>query len=428
MLKTWRQAFLFAASVSIAACGGDSLTSPTATSNPTDSGGGVVVSTQPTPTPSASPAPVGSAPYAEFDKVLKDGSGQICNPTNHPVETKIEYFDATVFTSQTLLKTIPFTVEAGKCVAVRPAAELLDLACGLKLTLQLDASTKSAHIGHVFVDITTPACGCEDYTRPGPTKFAGSLVFTPSPATVEVNVEGASPEGSTFFPTLPAVVARPAFGSPATTFSTTQTYTGTYGPRELECRYTDSRTLEVSIPAQECVEKATKTSSVSYGEWSEIKKDGNACYQERTVTTTVVTDYVCKEDEISVETSTERRSVECPCDDKCKDTKASYKSGANGGLFNLDNSGDATELEWVDTYVSVGPWKKIGYEGSKNDDCTYADMDAKVAIVKAGSSHSIAYEYRTYLNVKKYDLLCSYDPPGSSRAKDISHVTYFDCK
>lgn len=134
-------------------------------------------------------------------------------------------------------------------------------------------------------------------------------------------------------------------------------------------------------------------------------------------------DYLCQEDG-----STTRdlcRNVACP--QTCDNTPASYKGNANGGLFNLQNSGDAAELAWVNSNVLVGPWEKFADEGEKDDDCTSADVSAKVVIVKAGSSSSIEYSYKTYLNVTAGQQLCSYDPPGSDKPKDISHVTYFRC-
>lgn len=134
-------------------------------------------------------------------------------------------------------------------------------------------------------------------------------------------------------------------------------------------------------------------------------------------------DYVCSED--SFRTRDLCKNVACPT--TCDNTPASYKGNANGGLFNLDNSGDAAELAWVNTNVLVGPWEKFDDEGEKDDDCTTADVSAKVVIVKAGSASSIEYSYRTYLNVTAGQQLCSYDPPGSDKAKDISHVTYFRC-
>lgn len=140
----------------------------------------------------------------------------------------------------------------------------------------------------------------------------------------------------------------------------------------------------------------------------------------------IAVDWLCKADTEKIRDLC--RNVACPTPSPtCENTSASYKSGANGGLFNLANSGDAAELAWVNTYVGLGPWEKFDDEGEKDDDCTSADVSAKVVIVKAGSSQSIAYSYRTYLNVTAGQQLCSYDPPGNDKAKDISHVTYFRC-
>lgn len=137
----------------------------------------------------------------------------------------------------------------------------------------------------------------------------------------------------------------------------------------------------------------------------------------------IILDYQCQAD--SFRTRDLCKNVACPA--TCDNTPASYKGNANGGLFNLQNSGDAAELAWVNSNVLVGPWEKFASEGEKDDDCTGADVAAKVVIVKAGSSSSIEYSYKTYLNVTVGQQLCSYDPPGSDKAKDISHVTYFRC-
>lgn len=47
---------------------------------------------------------------------------------------------------------------------------------------------------------------------------------------------------------------------------------------------------------------------------------------------------------------------------------------------------------------------------------------AKVALVKAGTT------YRYHLNVSDGQTICSYNPPGPPKAKDISHVSYLGCK
>ncbi len=148
------------------------------------------------------------------------------------------------------------------------------------------------------------------------------------------------------------------------------------------------------------------------------------CHQNGTQKITL--DWLCKAD-------TERirnlcRNVACPTPPPdCANTAAFYKTGANDGLFNLDNSSDASELAWVNAHVGLGPWEKFDSEGEKDDECTGADVSAKVVIVKAGSEQSATWEYRTYLNVTQGQQLCSYEPPGSSDGKDISHLSYFRC-
>lgn len=140
----------------------------------------------------------------------------------------------------------------------------------------------------------------------------------------------------------------------------------------------------------------------------------------------IVQDYVCRAD-------TERtlalcRNVACPTPTPtCANTAAFFKGGANGGIFNLASSSDANELAWVNAHVGLGPWEKFDSEGSKNDSCTGADVAAKVVLVKAGSQQSAGYEYRAYINVSAGQQICSYNPPGPSDGKDISHVSYFRC-
>lgn len=140
----------------------------------------------------------------------------------------------------------------------------------------------------------------------------------------------------------------------------------------------------------------------------------------------IAIDWICKADDEKIRNLC--RNVACPTPPPtCESTTAFFKGNANGGLFNLANSGDASELAWVNANVGLGPWEKFDDEGEKDDDCTGADTAAKIAIVKAGSSNSIEFSYKAYLNVTQGQQLCSYDPPGSVKAKDISHVTYFRC-
>jgi hypothetical protein len=142
------------------------------------------------------------------------------------------------------------------------------------------------------------------------------------------------------------------------------------------------------------------------------------CHQLGTQNLTL--DWLCKADEQkSIDLC---RNVSCPTPPPtCDNTAAYYKNGANGGLFNLQNSGSAAELAWVNSYVGLGPWEKFDDEGDKDDDCTGADVSAKVVIVKAGSSQSTTWSYKTYLNVTQGQQLCTYG------GKDISHVAYFRC-
>jgi hypothetical protein len=133
-------------------------------------------------------------------------------------------------------------------------------------------------------------------------------------------------------------------------------------------------------------------------------------------------DYQCSAD--SFRTRDLCKNVACPTPPPtCDNTPASYKGNANGGLFNLQNSGDAAELAWVNANVLVGPWEKFASEGEKDDDCFTSDHAAKVVIVKAGSEQSATWSYRTYLNVTAGQQLCSY----SVAHKDVSHATYFRC-
>jgi hypothetical protein len=97
--------------------------------------------------------------------------------------------------------------------------------------------------------------------------------------------------------------------------------------------------------------------------------------------------------------------------------------------FSLANSGDATEIAWADANVQKGPWKLQDKDEAPwwlDDDCWTVDINgassAKVAMVKAGQT------YKYYLNVQDGQTLCSYDPPGSEKPKDISHITYLNCK
>jgi hypothetical protein len=135
----------------------------------------------------------------------------------------------------------------------------------------------------------------------------------------------------------------------------------------------------------------------------------------------IAIDWLCRADTERIRTLC--RNVACPTPEvTCANTAAFYKAGANGGLFNLANSGDAAELAWVNSYVGLGPWEKFDSGGDEDNECTTADVSAKVVIVKAGSQQSATWSYRTYLNVTAGQQLCSYNSN-----KDISHISYFRC-
>lgn len=117
-------------------------------------------------------------------------------------------------------------------------------------------------------------------------------------------------------------------------------------------------------------------------------------------------------------------STPCECPATCANTPAS--SSASQG-FTLPNSSEATETAWVDANVQLGPFKLVDKdEFQHEDECTTVSINpgnsAKVALVKAGTT------YRYHLNVVDGQTICSYDPPGSPKPKDISHVSYFVCK
>lgn len=169
--------------------------------------------------------------------------------------------------------------------------------------------------------------------------------------------------------------------------------------------------------------------AVEYGSWGACtapQGTGGQAQCSRTRSKTVTT--------YETETCTNARRVKkvlelfdsepCECPKACANTPAS--SSAEQG-FSLPNSSEATETAWVDANVLVPPFDLIDKdEFEHEDDCTVVSIShgssAKVALVKAGTT------YRYHLNVHDGQVICSYDPPGSAKAKDISHVSYFGCK
>jgi hypothetical protein len=90
-------------------------------------------------------------------------------------------------------------------------------------------------------------------------------------------------------------------------------------------------------------------------------------------------------------------------------------SSASQG-FQLPNSSPATETSWVNTNVNPkGTWIFLNKDESFTSNCTIAQVNAPVVLIKAGT------KYIYYLNVVSGQQLCSYD------GKDISHVSYFTC-
>jgi hypothetical protein len=92
--------------------------------------------------------------------------------------------------------------------------------------------------------------------------------------------------------------------------------------------------------------------------------------------------------------------------------------------FSLPNSKPATETSWVNSNVTGGPWEFLFKQdnGFGHNSCYPSGFLAAVVLVKAGQT------YQYYLNVLPGQVLCSYDPPGSGKPKDISHVSYFICE
>jgi len=99
-------------------------------------------------------------------------------------------------------------------------------------------------------------------------------------------------------------------------------------------------------------------------------------------------------------------------DNKCPKAYSDAQQG-----FELPNSNPETETNWVNSHVTPGPWIFLNKnDGSFSGNCTTAQIDASVVLIKAGT------QYIYYLNVVAGQQLCSYD------GKTISHVSYFTCE
>lgn len=458
-------ALAFAALFTIACGGGDSVTG----SSPIpDSGGGfTATSVQPTPSPSPSPAtpsstPEGDRPYVTFKEPL--GEGEFCNTMTHPLTLTVEYWNANNFSDQKLLEKRTFSAAPKICIPLPPAADVVKLDCGEKVYLQIDAAT-TEHLGHVFVTLVGPeeketvevavtysewsACsspagadlkeGCFK-TRTKTTTTTKTYVCK-QPVVEVVTVEEKESCTCACVETwveLKPEVTKGEWGACTTTNE------GCFQSREVTTiiKEQNSCTQEirqkskvVTTEKQECTcpcveEWKELKPEITYGEWSECSKPSDRdifegcspekCYQTRVKTTVIKEQNSCTEVVREKSRKEEKEQKECPCqvEKTCANTPASSTAS---NPFELDNAGDATELEWVNENVQVGPWKQIA-KPDYNDVCEYAGYDAKVVLVK--SSTKWAY----LLNVKKWDRICSTIRNKHGQLQDISHITYYNCK
>jgi hypothetical protein len=309
---------------------------------------------------------------------------------------------------QVLLETREFPAQPKTCVAIPPANEIVKLGCGEKVNVQVDAAT-TEHLGHIFVDLVGPEeketveevvtytdwseCGSSDVNR-----------STVTPAC---------------FKTRTKIV----------------TTTKSYVCKETVVEVV--KTEEKEACTCPCVETwVEQKPEITHGEWGECKKQTTAdafaasceaeqCYKAREVTTVVKEQNSCTQEvrEKSRKTTTEYQACECPVVKTCSNTPATSEA-AQG--FELSNSGDAAEVAWANLNVEAGPWKLQDKDEWGYGTCWNANISggntAKVALVKSGT------RYQYYLNVQDGDRLCSWAPPGISKPKDISHITYLNCR
>lgn len=439
---------LFLASV-IAACGGDTVTSPTSPM-PTGSGGAVSVSNPPAqPSPAPTPPSGETTAYIEFDKVKLDGSGQFCNPLSGSHAVTITY------TAPLDLNTIygfnTYIAEPGKCVKIPSALQALGnkLKCGSVIPLQVDAnagmvSLAGQHIGHVFIDVKTDTC-CVD----GWTTLSEKVEYGEWGACEKL-------ENGCF---------------------QTRTKTATFVEKNNCTGETRTRVISgtVNQPCEcACVAEWKELEpEIIYSSWTECSKGENGCFQSRAVKTVIKEKNSCTgEIRLKSETfSTEKKECACICEptyttreeitytpwskgecgtrtktvktyqknsctneEKLIDTQVftetkecpsaclTTKATSNAiNPFEIANAGDATELAWVNANVSPGPYAilaKVKYVEA----CALSQYAAPVILVKAANT------YVYFLNVVVGQNICPNILNKNGKPQAISHITYFTCK
>jgi hypothetical protein len=356
------------------ACNSTGPTAPDAVTQTGSVSSGPVASAV-TPTPIATPtpaAPVGDRPYVEFYPPA--GDGRFCNPMGHPLTLKVEYWNANVFTKQTLLETREFTAQPKTCVPIPPVSEIVKLACGDKVKVQVDAAT-TEHLGHIFVDLVGPE-----------EKETVTEVVTYGP-----------------WSECKAVATADSKEQCQRTRTKTVTVTKSYVCKEP---VVEVKTSQESEPCEcACVPEWKELPPVvTKGEWSECKQEQDdkgigvscqpKCYQSRKVRTLIEEENSCTKARRVKSDTTETEKRECPCKIDCV-------RPVEGKVLSWEGRGDPeTECK---------AFEEPGLYGPYDDD----EVTPTWFICKSGNDREVMYTY----------------PTGATCAngKDISHVTGCDC-
>ena len=294
-------ALLFAATLSIACGGSDSLTGSSGL--PQDSGTPTASAVAPAPSPSpATPSstPVGDRPYVTFKEPL--GEGEFCNTATHQLTLTVEYWNANNFQKQELLETRLYTAQAKTCVPLPPAKDVVKLSCGEKVYLQVDAAT-TEHLGHVFVTVEGPE----------------------EKETVEVAVTYT--EWSACSAPAGADLKEGCFKTRTKITTTTKTYV---------CKEPVVEVVKVEEKESctcACVETWVELKpEVTKGEWGACTTGSEGCFQSREVTTIIKEQNSCTQEirQKSKVVTEEKQECTCPCVEEWKELKPEITYGAWG--------------------------------------------------------------------------------------------------
>jgi hypothetical protein len=254
------------------ACG-KSITEPSPVT--TKSSGGTHPTVAATPSTTASPDPTNSATTDAPEVVYQGAQFIVHNPTGHDVVYRMCFYQMSepyTFQNQHFLgQSLNVTAPKQTSDTVIPIPEL-PIACGKTIVVQADpwkggteCPTDPRSIderGTPNITLRGPDCRCDDYEKPSITGDIAMVVDTDA-GVAHITRGSVAPAAVSLNPALPVDITQPAYGQPATEFSTTGTLS--FGPAELQCSV--SKPFTKTVPPQEhvrdCEDMAAHCSAVS---------------------------------------------------------------------------------------------------------------------------------------------------------------------